>query len=274
MRLGDRGANVTGLRRLLWRHGLVEDWPDTYGETTFDVAVDAAVREFQKSKKLDTDGDVGPLTLAKLRAFTLGPVPPADADGRKALALLATDYLDLGVGEEGVQNRGKAVDDLIRKGGGPVPKGKTTEGPPWCAWFVSALVATLKDAGHEAKVPSNAGLAVNWFRHIPGSIRMPDDQSDPGRIEPGLVFVRTRQSRPLRDREQAKRGLPVQGHTGIVVERLPDGFIAVAGNSSGEGHDTGGTGRVALERYAVGSRGWERLVGFGRPMGEVPSEIA
>ena len=79
----------------------------------------------------------------------------------------------------------------------------------------------------------------------------------------GLVFVRTRKSKPIGDRLKALGGQRVQGHTGIVIRREGSTLVCVAGNSSGSGHASR-TGGVAYERLEPGTPTWDRVVGFVR----------
>ena len=75
-------------------------------------------------------------------------------------------------------------------------------------------------------------------------------------------FVRT--SAPESHRDTVLAGEVMKGHTGIVVDLEGDGFVAVAGNSSGAGHS--GSGSVAVEVIAPtrghALRAWSRLVGI------------
>lgn len=64
LRLGDQGANITELQKLLDKAGF---WDKDIAYTKeFDAYTDKKVREFQTSKELLPDGKVGPRTLALL----------------------------------------------------------------------------------------------------------------------------------------------------------------------------------------------------------------
>ena len=81
----------------------------------------------------------------------------------------------------------------------------------------------------------------------------------------GAVYHRTRTSDPASRVAVARDGGQVPGHTGVVVELLPDGggFVGIGGNSSGAGHSGAGRGgRVAYEVIRTGDKAHARLVGF------------
>tara|TARA_R100001510_G_scaffold14607_1_gene11934 strand:+ start:18801 stop:19124 length:324 start_codon:yes stop_codon:yes gene_type:complete len=83
----------------------------------------------------------------------------------------------------------------------------------------------------------------------------------------GLVFIRTRLSKPLGEVAKVHRGISRQGHCGIVAEidAVNRTITCIAGNSNGWGHSKkGGRGRVAKEVISEGDRAWQRLVGFVR----------
>lgn len=181
------------------------------------------------------------------------------SDGPSALVSLAESYLSQGIRER-AQNRGAMVEFFQRDGGGsgaPVP---------WCALFVSSCVRTLSRCGFSVRGDFRAtGRAVSLWQDAG-----PDDQVDRGAIfgleDPrGLVFVRTRLSRPVKDRDRALQGTRRQGHTGIVTKIDEDGVIhCIAGNSSGTGDSGTGSGAVAREVIEQGSPAWDRLLGFVR----------
>tara|TARA_R100000808_G_scaffold24607_1_gene57151 strand:- start:4050 stop:4391 length:342 start_codon:yes stop_codon:yes gene_type:complete len=96
-------------------------------------------------------------------------------------------------------------------------------------------------------------------------VQRDDIWSDPNAR--GLIFCRTRLSKPVTDRQKVLDGISRQGHTGIVVEVDPEArtITCVAGNSSGYGHSrVAGGGAVAKEVIQEGDEAWLRLVGFVR----------
>lgn len=178
---------------------------------------------------------------------------------KDALVSLVQSYLDQDIVEHG-SNKGPMVEFFQVDGGG---SGKPV---PWCALFVSSCLRTLSRCGFQVRNPGPTGRAVAfWQRAEPDQLIEPDDIFDL-KDPRGLVFVRTRMSRDVKDRQRARDGAAVQGHTGIVtrVEGAPHFKVySIAGNSSGRGHASG-TGAVAPEIIQKGTAAWDRLVGFVR----------
>ena len=77
----------------------------------------------------------------------------------------------------------------------------------------------------------------------------------------GLIYIRTRTSKPATDADKVRRGISRTGHVGIVVSIDGDTITGVAGNSSGAGHSAG-SGAVCHETITKGDRAYERIVGF------------
>ena len=148
----------------------------------------------------------------------------------KALTNLAESWLEQGARERG-SNRGPDVSWFIHDGGG-----RPSKAPPWCAYFVSSLCRQLERCGFEIDAPKT-GRAVNFW------LKTDDDQhidrDHIWNVEPdGLVFVRTRLSKPDKERGKVLRGMSRQGHVGVVTHVDVDlkEVHCVAGNSSGFGH--------------------------------------
>ena len=184
----------------------------------------------------------------------------------ECIAGLASHALAVGVKEQR-QNRGPRVDEIIRLGGG-----NPESAPPWCAYFVSAVLEETKRRGHCLPAAVKSGRAVNHWLKAPEHFRIQrDDIWDiPPDQLPGLVFVRTRTSKPTSERDKVLRGMSRTGHTGIVIGVGQTGreLVCIAGNSSGSGHSrVSGSGSVAIEVYTEGSKGWARMVGFSAPAG-------
>jgi len=177
-------------------------------------------------------------------------------DATTALVSLVESYLDQDIVEHG-SNKGPMVEFFQRDGGG---SGKPV---PWCALFVSSCLRTLERCGFTVRNPGPTGRAVAFWQQSEPDQRIEReaifDLEDPR----GLVFVRTRLSRPVADRLHARNGSKMQGHTGIVISVQGDEIHSIAGNSSGGGHASG-TGAVADEVIKKGSGQWDRLVGFVR----------
>ena len=173
-----------------------------------------------------------------------------------ALCNVAESWLAQGVREDG-SNRGDDVSWIIHDGGGNPDKA-----PPWCAYFVTSCCKAIERVGLPVRYVKTGRAVAHW------QLSEEDQRVDPrdvfARDPRGLVFVRTRLSRPLTDTERAIRGQRVQGHTGIVIGVEGDALRCVSGNSQGDrGHDAG-SGAVCVETLRPSSPQWARLVGFVR----------
>jgi hypothetical protein len=169
-----------------------------------------------------------------------------------ALATYAASWLGV---KEKTQNRGPEVDFFVRIAGGrPAAK------PPWCAYFVTFCCDALRRMGldlHEVRT----GRAVNHWLKADESRRIARDDIWDIEDPRGLIYVRTRTSKPATDADKVRRGISRTGHVGIIVDRDGDTLIGVAGNSSSAGHSAGG-GAVCHEKIKKGDRAYERVVGF------------
>jgi hypothetical protein len=186
------------------------------------------------------------MPLLRLARFGIGPA--------HALVNLAESWV--GTVEKG-QNQGAEVEHWIKLAGG-----RPQSAPPWCAYFVSAMCETVERVGFPVRYVKTGRAVAHW------QLAEPDQRIDRDAIDKvadvrGLVFVRTRKSRPVSDRLRALEGKRVQGHTGIVIRREGSELVCVAGNSTGEGHASR-TGGVAFERIKPGTATWDRVVGFVR----------
>ena len=150
-------------------------------------------------------------------------------------------------------NRGPWVDDIVRIGGGN-PETR----PHWCGYF-TACCRRIAERWYGAELDyTTSGGAVRAWQRAGDHLRV-----DAPVV--GAVYHRTRTSDPASRVAVALDGGQVPGHTGVVVELLPDGegFVGVGGNSSGAGHsDAGRGGRVAFEVIRKGDKAHARLVGF------------
>jgi len=88
----------------------------------------------------------------------------------------------------------------------------------------------------------------------------------------GLIYVRTRTSKPINDANKVRRGISRTGHVGIVTGVTGETITVCAGNSSGAGHSSG-SGSVCIEVIEKGGRAWDRIVGFVSVV-DLPSEEA
>ena len=178
----------------------------------------------------------------------------------QALANLAQSWVAQGADETQGQNKGPDVSWFIHDGGG-----QPSQSPPWCAYFVSSLCRQAERAGH-AITYTRTGRAVSHWQKAE-----PSQQIEPSAVwseDPrGLIFVRTRLSRPTSDTDKARAGHARQGHVGVCVELDAEArtVTTVAGNSTGWGHSNkSGSGRVAVEVITEGDKAWQRLLGFVR----------
>lgn len=185
------------------------------------------------------------LPLLRLARYGIGP---ADA-----LIAFAESWVGT---EERTQNAGAEVAAWIKQGGGSPSKT-----PPWCAYWVTAMCDTVERCGFLVRFVRTGRAVSHWQLAEPDQLVAREEVLD--RDVRGLVFVRTRLSRPESDRERAARGERVQGHCGIVLRRDGGDLLAVAGNSTGLGHSAR-TGGVAIERLTPGTPAWDRIVGFVR----------
>ena len=186
------------------------------------------------------------LPMLRLARYGIGPA--------HALTSLAESWVGV---EEERQNQGIEVRHWIKLGGG-----NPSQAPPWCAFFVSAMCATVERLGFPVRYV-RTGRAVAHWQLAEEDQRIERDKIEGVQDVRGLVFVRTRLSRSTKDRERALLGERVQGHCGIIIRREGSELIAVCGNSTGEGHASR-TGGVAIERLRPGTPAWDRVVGFVR----------
>jgi hypothetical protein len=171
----------------------------------------------------------------------------------EALAIYATSWIGV---KEKTSNRGPEVDFFVRIAGGR-PESK----PPWCAYFVTFCCDALRRLGLDLH-PVRTGRAVNHWLKAPARRRIERDDIWDIEDPRGLIYVRTRTSKPVSDADKVRRGISRTGHVGIIVGRTgEDTLLAVAGNSSGAGHSAG-TGAVCHETITKGGRAYERIVGF------------
>lgn len=183
-------------------------------------------------------------------------------DFDELVAWVAVSLLVEGI-EETSQNRGPWVDVLVALGGG-----EPEEAAPWCARFVTACrflaVWLFRLDGEPSRSYPRTGSAARTWISTPPPHRLLRDEAAWNGSSLGGAFVRTRTSSPEWHRETVLAGEAMKGHTGIVVDLEGDGFVCIAGNSSGSGHSRS-AGAVAVEVIAPTSghalSAWKRLVG-------------
>ena len=176
-----------------------------------------------------------------------------------ALAAVAEAWLEQGATESEGSNAGPDVSWFIHDGGG-----RPASRPPWCAYFVSSCCRQVARAGFPIEYV-RTGRAVSHWLNAPEDRRVPRDDVWAHPDPRGLIFVRTRLSKPVSERDKVLSKRNRQGHTGIVinVDTEARSITCIAGNSSGHGHSRiSGGGAVAQEVVREGDDAWERLVGF------------
>ena len=176
-----------------------------------------------------------------------------------ALASVAEAWLEQGAPARKGSNAGPDVSWFIHDGGGNPAKR-----PPWCAYFVSSCCRQVARAGFGIEYVRTGRAVSHWLKAPPERRVNRDDIWDLPNPR-GLIFVRTRMSKPEGERQKVLDGISRQGHTGIVVDIDKDArtVTCVAGNSSGFGHSrVAGGGAVAKEVMTEGDEAWKRLVGF------------
>jgi hypothetical protein len=179
----------------------------------------------------------------------------------EALANYAESWLGA---KEATSNRGPEVDFFVRVAGG-----RPAARPPWCASFVTFCCDMLRRLGLELH-SVRTGRAVNHWLKADESRRIARDAIWDIEHPRGLIYVRTRTSKPINDANKVRRGISRTGHVGIVVSVDGDTITGVAGNSSGAGHSSG-SGAVCHETIKKGDRAYDRIVGFVSVV-DIPTE--
>ncbi len=170
----------------------------------------------------------------------------------EALANYAESWLGV---KESSSNRGPEVDCFVRAAGG-----RPSARPPWCAYFVTFCCDALRRMGFELH-PVRTGRAVKHWLEAGESRRIARDDIWSVEHPRGLIYIRTRTSKPANDADKVRRGISRSGHVGIVVSVDGDTITGVAGNSSSAGHASG-SGAVCHETIKKGDRAYERIVGW------------
>jgi hypothetical protein len=170
----------------------------------------------------------------------------------EALASYAESWLGV---KETTSNRGPDIDFFVDVAGG-----RPSSRHPWCAYFVTFCCDALRRMGFELH-NVRTGRAVNHWLKADESRRIERDAVWNLEHPRGLIYIRTRTSKPATDADKVRRGISRTGHVGIVVSIDGDTITGVAGNSSSAGHSSG-SGAVCHEIIKRGDRAYERIVGF------------
>jgi hypothetical protein len=239
-------VTAAALHRFRADHGLLDD-PNKIG--AIDAIVMAAMHDRLAAKWCEQYG-VTSLRMRALVSMHSERNPRGDANWHAAE--VARAFVTRGIAETS-NNRGPWVDDIVRIGGGN-PETR----PHWCGYF-AACCRRIAERWYGAELDyTTSGGAVRAWQRAGEHLRV-----DAPVV--GAVYHRTRTSDPASRVAVARDGGQVPGHTGVVVELLPDGggFVGVGGNSSGAGHSGAGRGgRVAYEVIRTGDKAHARLVGF------------
>ncbi|MCC7477687.1 peptidoglycan-binding protein [bacterium] len=233
------------LRRCLAFHGHGDQkWlkPANAVDTKFDAALTELVRAFQKEKKIDVDGEVGPSTWGKLAQYEAGAQDPevepatdpdahtnAEAELRSAIISRAEALAAQKIREKQGQNRGEPFDKYNRFAG--VPKGS-----PYCVtlWNYELAQIFLK-LGY--KIPFQPGASSSKLVAL---ARKHGRLKTAAKAEPGdLIVYRDPDNKPTS-----------HNHTGLIVKVLGGGkFETVEGNTgAGSGVISEGDGIYRRKR--------------------------
>lgn len=158
LKFGSKGLDVARLVKLLESHGCTPSPQVTASSPRFGRAIENMVMYFQMTHLntngnwLDVDGQVGKNTWLALehgdddaQRSHLKPVVPEGIEGNRK-AILETAIGEHGIREdtgrknekgEKLTNRGKDVDKYLPNW---VTSDPTTDGQPWCAYFISWVV--------------------------------------------------------------------------------------------------------------------------------------
>lgn len=147
---------------------------------------------------------------------------------------------DLGIVEQGGNNRGAAVERIIRLGGG-------NAGEAWCAWFVRYLLGLVGWTG--ANPRGYAGRALNWLTPGPGLTVLSVADARAGRVKRGMLVVFG------------------WGHIGVVEDIDGDDVISVDGNSGATNISDNPLGTDGVGRHR---RSLSLVAGFADPSSGQP----
>lgn len=162
LRRGNRGSAVVELQKLLTKAGFYLQSDGIFGSNT-----DAAVRRFQRSRRLSVDGIVGRNTWAALlgSSGTSPPVvfPSYPVKGLtnfkrrvREIALKEWEFFNRGTKKEHENGAYQRVGDYWQQGLGRNLDGRD-RGSPWSAAFISWV---MKKAGAGNKFKYSAGHSV------------------------------------------------------------------------------------------------------------------
>lgn len=215
MTTGSEGSAVANVQRHL---GMAK--PDG----KFGPQTKTAVKAFQKSKGLNPDGIVGPLTLAALAASDEPEAPPVEVEAvpiepGDLLARFLSEFVRVAKAEIGTRevgkNRGTEVVAYLKSVG-------LDAGNPWCAAFLywcAAVAAASVGCVNPVIKTGGTQFALAAYRRLGWIV-----PANSGRA--GDIFIMTHS--------------PNSGHIGILENSLVGGsYATIEGNTSRHGSREG-----------------------------------
>ena len=228
LKKGDKGVDVGVLQQMLIEAGESLDSSET-SVLVFGVSTDAAVKVYQKSHGLTSDGVVGPKTWATLNGsapsdapagWKLDPVKP-EIEPVMTAALALVGVVEVPPGS----NRGPEIDKINMKCGLPL-------GSPWCSAYATGM--WMNCASKPFKSPIGGVYTLqDWAKKK--KMYLPSNSV----VQPGDLFLIIRGDG--------------HGHTGIVTADMGELFCTVEGNAGN-----------AVKKLI---RAKKDMVGFVRPLG-------
>jgi hypothetical protein len=208
--------------------GLIQEWLCLHGyhiviDRDFGDATDAAVRQFQKEKRLEVNGIVRKETFEKLvlpMTKALEEILPGKKGLGQMVVAYAEKHLEQHPREVGGQNKGPWVRLYMQ--------GNEGSDWPWCAGFVSFV---LKQACKSLNVSPPIQTSFSCDSLAAGAkerglFLKESDAMQKNAIVPGSLFLVRRTSTDW-------------AHTGIVLSAEDDIFHTIEGNTNDDGDREG-----------------------------------